>query len=153
MTNSAFLNESTLSLFSILSELLTSLTSSDNIIRASAETQLNEHWLTQQPLVLLTGLSYLIRNGSSPLKSFAAVLLRRIALKSPTNAGTGDNAPSSVLLLCIRQDPSSFGFISSQLLESLIQEEALTVRLKVNDTISDLAAHLIESQGESFPVE
>lgn len=70
-------------LFLMLSQLLEQLASPDNQVRNAAESQLNSRWLDQDPILLLQGLAAVAHTAPLPhRRSFAAVLLRRIAVRA-----------------------------------------------------------------------
>ncbi|KAF9139549.1 hypothetical protein BGX20_007648, partial [Mortierella sp. AD010] len=66
-----------------LLQVLTHLVSSDNKLRAAAETQLNSEWMIKTPDALLSGLAHLARHSDvADLRAFASVLTRRVSFKS-----------------------------------------------------------------------
>jgi hypothetical protein len=44
----------------VLSQLLVQLTSQENTIRNQAENQLDQHWVVNQPALLLVGLAHIL---------------------------------------------------------------------------------------------
>ncbi|KAL2911866.1 importin subunit beta-3 [Polyrhizophydium stewartii] len=128
-------------LFELLAQLLDQLASQDNTVRSAAEEQLNNHWLVHQSPALLAGLAYLsAHHPSVEVRSFAAVLLRRVALRSPE--GAKNNAT-----YFIASGEESRTFVQSQLLQSLLNEQQATVRNKVCDTVCELAEELLSHGG------
>ncbi|KAK7202624.1 armadillo-type protein [Myxozyma melibiosi] len=113
--------------------LLASLTSADNAVRSNAETSLNEEWIAQRFEILMVGLAEQTVVASEPsVRSFAAVLFRRIASKQPE--GT-DNITSR---MSDQLSESARATVKSLLLQALNNESVNDVRHKISDTISEL---------------
>lgn len=58
-----------------LTQLLHALQAPDNVLRTSAETQLNDEWATSRPDVLMMGLSEQIEGSADPAVSPSTSLL------------------------------------------------------------------------------
>lgn len=135
------MSDANVQLFEMLGQLLGQLVSQDNQERQAAEEQLNQHWLANQPGPLLAGLSHLAANHQDPsLRSFAAVLLRRFAGKTGGNPGD----------VCLLQSagPEVLLFVQQQLLQSLAQEQTLSVRTKVADSAAQVASLLLQNRAQ-----
>ncbi|KAG0205651.1 hypothetical protein BGX28_002767 [Mortierella sp. GBA30] len=118
-----------------LLHVLTDLVSTDNAIRSAAEEQLNQEWMVKKPDALLDGLAFLCRNSDeADLRSFAAVLTRRIAFK---NIPSGTPAVD-VTLWSMVQDETRLA-MKTQFLAALLSETNRTVRNKVCDTVAEVA--------------
>ncbi|CAG8733036.1 4076_t:CDS:2, partial [Cetraspora pellucida] len=113
-----------------LNQLLSNLTSNDNDLRSNAEKQLNDHWIAQQPDLLLLSLIQLGRSHEGIHdRSFAFVLFRRIAFKT---------VPGQDATIWDRLQEQSRQAIKNELLMSLSVERENTVRHKVCDAISEV---------------
>eukprot|EP00842_Homolaphlyctis_polyrhiza_P004970 jgi/Hompol1/5474/HPOL_001964-RA len=124
-------------LFELLAQLLAQLSSQDNQVRAAAEDQLNHHWLANQPQILLAGLAFLLATNPAPeIRTFAAVLLRRMALRCPPGA----DEDLSYYSTC-GDDVRSF--IQMQMLQALASELDMSVCNKICDTVCELADHML----------
>ncbi|BFZ56430.1 importin subunit beta-3 [Savitreella phatthalungensis] len=123
--------------------LLSALTSVDNNVRTQAEKSLNEEWIAQRPDVLLVGLAE--QAGAAQqvaLRSFSAVLLRRIAPKdSPSNTGDRDD---TVWDSCSGEAQAR---IKALVIDAFGKENESTVRHK----LADLIAELVQSTNEPWP--
>ncbi|RKO92447.1 armadillo-type protein [Blyttiomyces helicus] len=120
--------------------LLSHLASNDNNTRSAAEAQLNDQWLAAQPAILLAALAQVARsNSQNVVRSLAAVLLRRLALKDAATTEAGTHS----FYISIGEDYR--GFIQAQLLASLESEQDRSTRRKICDTISELAIHMLEN--------
>ena len=118
---------------SALSQLLHALTSHDNLSRASAEDTLEQSWVLKAPGELLVGLATLLTmDPQVSIRSFAPILLRRIALQP---ASQSDIPLLSTLPL------AQTNLIQEHLLKSLLHEQEHSVRHKLCFTISDFARH------------
>lgn len=139
-----------------LAVVLQSLASTDNVARQNAEKSLNEQ-LTTSAHTLLPNLTSLICSHPDPMvfeltlktsnsllkqKAFAAVLFRRMALKSSSEA---DDAPSYYTTM----GTEARTFCETNLLSSLTKETDPSVRRKVCDTISEIARFLWAYGGTS----
>ncbi|KAI8924999.1 armadillo-type protein [Entophlyctis helioformis] len=141
-----FSDANSLQLFEVLAQLIAQLSTQDNAVRAAAEQQLNEHWLLNQPQVLLAGLAYLMVNHPDvEIRSLTSILLRRMALRArPAAPAPAEAAGASV------EDVSNYvfvgeetrQFVQTQLLQALSNEANASVRNKICDTVSELASHM-----------
>ncbi|RIB28214.1 armadillo-type protein [Gigaspora rosea] len=134
-----------------LNQVLSNLASNDNNLRSSAEQQLNEHWIAQQPDLLLLSLIQLGRSHEEIHgRSFAFVLLRRIAFKQvPGQAQKTEDAT-----IWDRLQEQSRQAIKNELLMSLSVERENTVRYKVCDAVSEVAKNSFlkgQKWGELLP--
>lgn len=138
---------------SALGLLLQGLQSADNNVRAHAEEQLNNEWIVARADVLLMGLVEQIQSASeagvrpslSPSeirdslellqsRSFAAVLFRRVSIKTRKAPGSED---SKDLFTTLSQPHKE---AIRQTLLNCLQNETLThVRHKIGDAVAELA--------------
>jgi hypothetical protein len=119
-----------------LNQVLMNLVSNDNNLRSSAEQQLNEQWIAQQPDLLLLSLAQLGRtHEETHSRSFSFVLLRRIAFKQAPNQ---TSKPDDLTNWDSLQEQSRQA-IKNELLMSLSVERENTVRHKVCDAVSEVA--------------
>ncbi|KAI8917831.1 hypothetical protein PhCBS80983_g00962 [Powellomyces hirtus] len=120
-----------------LAIVLAQLSSPDNAIRTAAETQLNEQLTTQYEL-LLSALSHIVRQHQEQhLRSFAAILLRRLALKQAAGSPKEDTSYYVWIGEPARQ------YIQNELLQSLQAEQVPAARRKIADTIAELGKHML----------
>ncbi|KAK9764648.1 importin subunit beta-3 [Basidiobolus ranarum] len=118
-----------------LVELLKSLISTDNMLRSHAEDHLNTFWAAQQPDVFLQALVQLIRTSEDVhLRSFSAVLFRRLSFKPLAEQKTNDGTVSPWDIV----QPETRDIVKNELLQSLSSESDVTVRHKLCDTISEV---------------
>ena len=134
-----------------LTQLLQALSSGDNALRSQAEEQLNNDWTANRPDILLMGLVEQIQGAEDaavgpPIckslqradyfqtRSFAAVLLRRIASKNRKDPNAAD---SKELFLCLGQNEKDF--IRQRLLQCLVSEQMANVRHKIGDAVAEIA--------------
>ncbi|KAI9597109.1 importin subunit beta-3 [Syncephalis fuscata] len=133
-----------------LRQLLGHLVSVDNIQRSQAEQQLDQFWMAQQADALLLGLTHLCRHDSAAdIRSFSAVLFRRLAFKSPpktaVEAGdtlavaTWDAVSNETRIRCMQE-----------LLLSLKDEPTSSVLHKLSDTIAEVYKNVI-NRGQPWP--
>lgn len=119
----------------VLSELVHGLSSADNNLRSAAEKSLNEVWCQKDRVdILLVFLAQQATEGANDsVRSFAAVLFRRISIKSPpkmisvterTISGVNSAAVAQIRQLFLK------GFVSAQ---------SNNVRHKLADAIAELA--------------
>ncbi|CEP09674.1 hypothetical protein [Parasitella parasitica] len=114
--------------------VLTNLLSPDNNQRASAEAQLNDNWVAQQPDLLLLGLAeFVARNEDVQLRSHCSVLLRRLAYKQLTSNATNDTRLWEMI-----QESTRLG-VKDLLLVALANETDQSARHKISDTIAEIA--------------
>lgn len=113
--------------------LLEALTSPDNATRSSAEKYLNEDWLVNRPGALLLGLATQAGEAPQPaLRSFCAVLLRKIAPKDAPNAP--DDSDDTVWDRC---DADAQSQIKALILRAFAKENESSVRHKLADLIAE----------------
>ncbi|KAI0475178.1 ARM repeat-containing protein [Xylariaceae sp. FL0804] len=128
-----------------LAQLLQALQSPDNSIRSQAEDHLQTNWTNSRPEVLLMGLAEQIAGSTdSSLRSFAAVIFRRIASKT-RKTDKGENAEMFVSL-----PHEQASVIRSKLLETFGTESDRMVRNKIGDAVADVARQYSENN-EQWP--
>ncbi|KAI9844905.1 MAG: hypothetical protein M1837_005191 [Sclerophora amabilis] len=131
---------------SALNQLLHALSSSDNNLRAQAEDQLNNEWTQARPNLLLMGLVVQIQSAEeASLRTFAAVLFRRIATKTRKDPMSDE---SKELFLTLEQAEKVE--IRQKLLECLNGETLPHVRNKVGDAVAEIARQYTDN-GEQWP--
>ncbi|CDO55226.1 similar to Saccharomyces cerevisiae YMR308C PSE1 Karyopherin/importin that interacts with the nuclear pore complex [Geotrichum candidum] len=122
---------------SSLSLLLENLISPNNDTRTLAEKELNDTWITggeTQRSYLLVGLSEQSVLATHPTtRSFAAVLFRRVAIRSPENSDDVTNRILDVL------SDDVLAQIRQIFLTGLTSDQPSDVRHKIADAISELA--------------
>ncbi|KAF9915454.1 Importin-5, partial [Lobosporangium transversale] len=119
-----------------LVQVLANLVSNDNAVRSAAEEQLNNEWMVKSPDALLSGFAYLSRHSEeADLRSFAAVLTRRVAFKGIPNQ---DPEAEEVTLWDVTQEQTRQA-MKTHFLEGLSQESNKSVRNKICDTIAEMA--------------
>ncbi|KAJ3166468.1 hypothetical protein HDU88_003336 [Geranomyces variabilis] len=127
-----------------LAAVLAQLTSHDNAVRTNAEVQLNQQLVTQSA-ALLAGFAHIVRQHQDQhVRSFAAILLRRLALKA--FVGEKKDVETSYYVWIgdeCRQ------YIQTELLESLRSEPDSATRRKIADTIAELSKHML-MKGETW---
>ncbi|KAG0362852.1 importin subunit beta-3 [Gamsiella multidivaricata] len=139
-----------------LLQTLTDLASDDNDTRISAETVLNSEWMVKQPDALLLGLAHFTRNSEvTDLRSFAAVLMRRVAFKSAPEQqqqqGSKKTSTTEVTLWDVTQEATRTT-TKALFLESLSRENHRSVRNKICDTIAEMArASSTGTKEQSWP--
>ncbi|KAK1638101.1 armadillo-type protein [Colletotrichum phormii] len=128
-----------------LSQLLQALQSPDNSVRSQAEDHLQNNWTATRPEVLLMGLAEQVQVGSdASIRSFAAVIFRRIASKSRKN----DRGELVDMFLSLSQDQAAV--IRQKLLESLGGDFQRAVRNKISDAVAEVARQYTENN-DSWP--
>ncbi|KAI1646889.1 ARM repeat-containing protein [Daldinia loculata] len=128
-----------------LTQLLQALQSSDNTIRSQAEGHLQNTWTNTRPEILLMGLAEQIAaSPEASLRSFAAVIFRRIASKTRKN----DKGDNSEVFISLPFEQASV--IRQKLLEALANERDRLVRNKISDAVADVARQYSEST-EQWP--
>ncbi|ROT37895.1 importin subunit beta-3 [Sodiomyces alkalinus F11] len=128
-----------------LTQLLQALQSPDNSIRSQAEEHLQNSWTSTRPEILLMGLAEQIQAGSdTPVRSFAAVIFRRIASKSRKNER------GETLDMFVSLDRDQAAAIRQKLLESLAGDFDRSVRNKVSDAVAEVARQYTENN-DSWP--
>jgi importin-5 len=140
-----------------LQRLLGALMSEDNDIRSQAESVLNEQWLHKAPDALLVQLAAQSRVAesdtvrplhptlecsSSQVRSFAVVLLRRVAFKTY-------NKDDDAETIWEATPPETHQQVKAALLEGYEHEKVTSVRNKICDTIADVARTCEEKSGMS----
>ncbi|KAL7751650.1 importin subunit beta-3 [Sorochytrium milnesiophthora] len=129
-----------------LVQVLQSLVSSDNDARAHAETVLNSEFVEKHPDLLLRSLMQILRqNSNEALRSFSAILFRRIALKLV--AVEGSKEPTS-LFFQVNQETRDV--CMAELLNALSTETAQGVRKKICDCIAEVAKAIF-NKGQTWP--
>ncbi|TPX30988.1 hypothetical protein SmJEL517_g05575 [Synchytrium microbalum] len=109
----------------------------DNKQRAATEDELNNNWLHAQPGLLLSGLANILRSHPDPtMRSFAAIILRRCALRSPVIS-----QDSLAYWLTVGDQVTSY--VKTELLRSLAEEQEASVRRKVCDTIAEIVKYML----------
>ncbi|OIW26385.1 ARM repeat-containing protein [Coniochaeta ligniaria NRRL 30616] len=128
-----------------LAQLLQALQSADNNVRSQAEDHLQTNWTATRPEMLLMGLVEQIAGShDATVRSFAAVIFRRIASKTRKTA-TSENTDMFVSLS--KEQAST---IRQKLLETLISESDKAVRNKISDAVAEVARQYTE-HNESWP--
>ncbi|KAJ3017191.1 hypothetical protein HKX48_003673 [Thoreauomyces humboldtii] len=123
-----------------LAAVLAQLVSTDNSVRTASEEALNAQ-LSSQCELLLAALAHVVRTyPDEHLRSFAAILLRRLALK-PKQQPSAPNAEEVSYYVWIGESPRKY--IESELLQALHGEQVSAVRHKVADTIAELGKHML----------
>ncbi|KAI1810595.1 armadillo-type protein [Poronia punctata] len=126
-----------------LTQLLQALQSPDNSIRSQAEDHLQNNWTATRPEILLMGLAEQTALAqTSSLRSFAAVIFRRIASKTRKS----DQGDSSEIFVSLA--PEQAQVIRQKLLESLASESDRLVRNKIGDAVADVARQYSENNGQ-----
>ncbi|KAI0165060.1 ARM repeat-containing protein [Hypoxylon sp. FL1284] len=123
-----------------LAQLLQALQSPDNSIRSQAEGHLQNNWTSTRPEILLMGLAEQVAASTeSTLRSFAAVIFRRIASKT-RKSEKGESTEIFVSL-----PPEQASVIRQKLLETLASERDRLVRNKISDAVADVARQYSEN--------
>ncbi|CCG80667.1 Importin subunit beta-3 [Taphrina deformans PYCC 5710] len=118
-----------------LVQLLSALTSSNNEERSAAEQNLNTNWIAQRPQWLLVGLAEQVGSAKEvALRSFAAVLLRRIIFKEASEQGNGENRT-----IWERLDVNHQQHVKTMLLQAFGSEQILSARHKLSDLIAEIS--------------
>ncbi|KAK5625482.1 hypothetical protein RRF57_001198 [Xylaria bambusicola] len=126
-----------------LNQLLQALQSPDNSIRSQAEDHLQNNWTAARPEILLMGLAEQLAGApESSLRSFAAVIFRRIASKT-RKTDKGDNAEIFISL-----PPEQAQVIRQKVLEALANESDRLVRNKIGDAVADVARQYSENSDQ-----
>lgn len=128
-----------------LTQLLQALQSPDNNIRSQAEEHLQNSWTNTRPEVLLMGLAEQVQAASdTPIRSFAAVIFRKIASKARKNE-RGETVDMFISL-----DREQAAAIRQKLLETLAGDFDRSVRNKVSDAVAEVARQYTENN-DSWP--
>jgi len=126
-----------------LTQLLQALQSPDNSTRSQAEEHLQNNWTNTRPEILLMGLAEQISaSQDSAVRSFAAVIFRRIASKSRKN----DKGENSEMFVSLPADQAVA--IRQKLLESLANEAERPVRNKISDAVADVARQYTDNNAQ-----
>ncbi|KXJ90626.1 armadillo-type protein [Microdochium bolleyi] len=126
-----------------LTQLLQALQSPDNSSRSQAEEHLQNNWTNTRPEILLMGLAEQISASQDvAVRSFAAVIFRRIASKSRKN----DKGENSEMFISLPADQAVA--IRQKLLESLANEAERPVRNKVSDAVADVARQYTDNNAQ-----
>ncbi|KAI9861517.1 MAG: hypothetical protein M1824_002409 [Vezdaea acicularis] len=129
-----------------LGQLLQALSSSDNSVRSRAEEQLQNDWVVQRPDVLLMGLVEQMLGAVEPtMRSFSAVLFRRIATKTRKDPVKNESKDTFLTLQQLQKLA-----IREKLLESLGHESVSQVRHKIGDAVAEVARQYTD-EGEQWP--
>lgn len=123
--------------------LLQGLSSSDNSIRSEAEKVLEQEWSsTQNTELLLTFLAeQACSSGDESSQAFAAVLFRRIAIKTPKNITNMTDRTIGIISEDGKQQ------IRSIFLQGFTLPQSNQVRHKLSDAISELAKEDVSPHG------
>lgn len=128
-----------------LVQLINGLSSSDNSVRSEAEKSLIQ-WTDKDNIELL--LIFLAETASTPsndlLQGFAAVLFRRLAIKSPQNFSSVTDKTVGVISEPVKQQ------IRKVLLQGFTSTQSNQVRHKLSDAISEVAKEDVSPPG-SWP--
>ncbi|KAK0610440.1 armadillo-type protein [Bombardia bombarda] len=128
-----------------LAQLLQALQSPDNSIRSQAEEHLQNNWTSTQPEVLLMGLVEQIAvSRDASVRSFAAVIFRRIASKTRKTA----SSENTDMFISLTADQATV--IRAKLLETLVAETDRTVRNKISDAVAELGRQYADND-DSWP--
>ncbi|KAK6459469.1 Karyopherin functions in nuclear transport of protein [Scheffersomyces xylosifermentans] len=127
----------------VLAQLLHSLSSSDNAIRSTAEKSLENDWTTKANVEML--LTFLAEQAclapEESIRAFAAVLFRRVAIKSPKELASVTDRTIGVISEPVRAQ------IRSILLQGFTSPQSNQVRHKLSDAISEVAKEDASPQG------
>ncbi|KAG8887756.1 hypothetical protein FRB98_009078 [Tulasnella sp. 332] len=126
-----------------LSQLLSNLVLGENEIRKNAEKTLNEEWLAKDPGNVLTALALFTKQSPdthaeklpSKMRSFAAVLLRRLAFRPVT----GTSGTPSTTVIYDHLPETTRKTLESLLLDCIANEANESVRSKILDTTTEMA--------------
>ncbi|ORZ41524.1 armadillo-type protein [Catenaria anguillulae PL171] len=127
-----------------ISQLLHHLASSDNDARALAEQTLREKYVDQDPTHGLPALALLARSHPEhPIRAFAAVLLRRLALSPIVQPAAGpDGTKTHTCPLYLIPDAARAAVLQ-ELLGALAAETVSSARRKLCDTIAEIAKSML----------
>lgn len=125
-----------------LPDLLNHLSSPDNSLRATAESNLDRDWLsdTSQLQILLEFLSHQAASGDNDsIRSFAAVLFRRIAIKTPKNYNRITDRNLGII------SDECLEIIRNHLLSGFTSGQSSPVRHKLSDALAEVAKVYVDS--------
>lgn len=116
-----------------LGQLIQGLQSPDNTIRSQAEDALASNWTNTRPEVLLMGLAeHIAGSQDAQVRSFAAVIFRRIASK------TRKIDQNQVMEMFVSLAKEQAAVIRQKLLECLVNEADKNVRNKISDAVAEV---------------
>lgn len=116
-----------------LGQLIQGLQSPDNTLRAQAEEALANNWTNTRPEVLLMGLAeHIAGSQDSQVRSFAAVIFRRIASKTRK---MGQDQMAEMFVSLAKEHAA---IIRQKLLECLVNEADKNVRNKISDAVAEV---------------
>lgn len=122
-----------------LGQLIVGLQSPNNEVRTQAEEILANNWTTTRPEVLLMGLAeHIAGSPDGHVRSFAAVIFRRIASK------TRKNEQNQMIEMFISLAKDQAAVIRQKLLECLSNESDKLVRNKISDAVAEVARQYSE---------
>lgn len=118
-----------------LGPLVQGLMSPDNQIRSKAEKTLDNEWRSREKVgaLLLFLVSNVVCGADDTSKSFAAVLFRRQAIRSPKEFNSISERTIGVLNESVRRE------IRSLLIQGFMSDQSPQVRRKIADAISEVA--------------
>jgi hypothetical protein len=117
--------------FTNIASILKDLSSEQKLMRTVAEEQLNSYCQTQ-PELLLLGLSSLCLDNDNRVKTNALVMLRKVALRM-----SGEH------VLISRLSEQGLLAVQSNLLFALLNKCSFSARLKLCDTVCEIANYLL----------
>lgn len=116
-----------------LGQLIQGLQSPNNDVRSQAEEVLANNWTNTRPEILLMGLAeHIAGSPQTQVRSFAAVLFRKIASK------TRKNDQNQVVEIFISIGNEQAIVIRQKLLECLVNESDRSVRNKISDAVAEV---------------
>ncbi|KAI9685217.1 MAG: hypothetical protein M1820_010831 [Bogoriella megaspora] len=130
-----------------LRALLRELQAPDNVVRTGAEDKLNKTWVAEQPEVLMMGLAELIQGEpEAGERSYAAVLFRRISMRTRKDPSTGDTKEHFLTL-----SPDVRHATQAKLLQAFSVESTSFVRNKIGDAVAEIARQYTDEGKEVWP--
>lgn len=119
-----------------LVQLLSALVSINNEERSQAETLLNDDWIARRPDNLLSELVNQISSATdSALRSFACVLLRKIAPKELSGTGNTTDEQKSVWEHTTNE---THAYVKDNLISAFLSEQEKSVRHKLADLLAEI---------------
>lgn len=117
-----------------LGQLIVGLQSPNNDIRTQAEELLANNWTNTRPEVLLMGLAeHIAGSPDANVRSFAAVIFRKIASKTRKN----EQGQMTEMFVSLAKDQAAV--IRQKLLECLVNEGDKQIRNKISDAVAEVA--------------
>lgn len=117
-----------------LGQLIVGLQSPNNDIRTQAEELLANNWTNTRPEVLLMGLAeHIAGSPDANVRSFAAVIFRKIASKTRKN----EQNQMTEMFVSLAKDQAAV--IRQKLLECLVNEADKQIRNKISDAVAEVA--------------